>query len=361
MICGNLQDGVPAQRLYNAGDFPPIAKERLMTMRFDLYAVGNALVDLEYRVEESTLQSLGIEKGVMTLAEAEAQARLLSTLDAQYHREKQACGGSAANSIIAASAFGSRCYYSCKVANDSLGDFYRQDLIAAGVATNLKEQRPDGVSGTCVVMVTPDSERTMNTYLGITADVSSDELDLEALRSSRWLYIEGYLSTSSSARAAVALAHQEARAAGAKIALTFSDPAMVQYFQPQLRELLGDGVDLLFCNEWEAKAFANTDDLDVALTALRAVAQSGVLTRGAEGAWAWTQHAILELPAVPTKAIDTLGAGDSVAGAVLHGLSQGWSLEQSTRLALRTASAVVSQYGPRLALSQYRELLETPT
>ncbi len=329
-----------------------------MTTRFDVYAVGNALVDLEYRVEDDFLQSQSIEKGVMTLAEADAQARLLSALDSKHPREKQASGGSAANSIIAASAFGSRCFYSCKVAADSLGDFYRSDLIAAGVSTNLQEQRPEGVSGTCVVMVTPDSERTMNTYLGITADVSVSELDLDALRASRWLYIEGYLSTSESARAAVALARTEARAAGVKLALTFSDPAMVQYFQPQLRELLGDGVDLLFCNEWEAKSFAGSDDLDVALTALRQVAQAGVLTRGAEGAWAWTQHSILELPAVPAQAIDTLGAGDSVAGAVLHGLSQGWTLEQSTRLALKTASAVVSQYGPRLPLAQYRELLE---
>lgn len=329
-----------------------------MTTHFDVYAVGNALVDLEYRVDDAFLQAQGIEKGVMTLAEADAQARLLSALDNQHTREKQASGGSAANSIIAASAFGSRCFYSCKVAADNLGEFYRHDLIAAGVSTNLQAQRPQGVSGTCVVMVTPDSERTMNTYLGITADVSTSELDLDALRASRWLYIEGYLSTSDSARAAVALARTEARAAGVKLALTFSDPAMVQYFQPQLRELLGDGVDLLFCNEWEAKGFAGSDDLDTALAALRQVAQMGVLTRGAEGAWAWTQNAILELPAVPATTVDTLGAGDSVAGAVLHGLSQGWTLEQSTRLALKTASAVVSQYGPRLPLPQYRELLE---
>jgi len=329
-----------------------------MTTRFDVYAVGNALVDLEYRVDDDFLTRQGIEKGVMTLAEADSQLSLLNALDSQYTREKQASGGSAANSIIAASAFGSRCFYSCKVAADNLGDFYRQDLIAAGVSTNLQAQRPDGVSGTCVVMVTPDSERTMNTYLGITADVSVHELNLDALRASRWLYIEGYLSTSESARAAVKLARSEARAAGVKLALTFSDPAMVQYFQPQLRELLDDGVDLLFCNEWEAKSFADSDDLDVALTALRQVAQMGVLTRGAEGAWAWTQHAILELPAVPVTAIDTLGAGDSVAGAVLHGLSQGWTLEQSTRLALKTASAVVSQYGPRLPVTRYRELLE---
>ena len=328
-----------------------------MSPRFDIYAIGNALVDLEYRVDDAFLASQGVQKGVMTLAEADAQGRLLAALDRDHAREKQASGGSAANSIIASAAFGSRCYYSCKVAADALGDFYRRDLIAAGVATNLAEARPQGVTGTCVVMVTPDTERTMNTFLGITTDISATELDLDTLRASRWLYIEGYLSTSDSARAAVAKARTVARENGVKLALTFSDPAMVQYFQPQLRDLLGDGVDLLFCNEAEACGFAGSDDLDTALGVLRQHAREGVITRGSRGAWAWTQQAVIELPAHPVTAVDTLGAGDSVAGAVLHGLSQGWSLERSTRLAIRTAAEVVSQFGPRLPLARYQALL----
>ncbi len=328
-----------------------------MTTRFDVYAIGNALVDLEYRIEDDFLQRHGIEKGMMTLAEPESQARLLAALDVDHQRLKQASGGSAANSIIASSAFGASCYYNCKVAGDELGSFYRRDLIAAGVATNLGEQGPEGVSGTCVVMVTPDTERTMSTYLGITADLSTDELDLDALRASRWLYVEGYLCTSPSARAAVATARAEARAAGVKLALTFSDPAMVRYFQPQLRELVDDGVDLLFCNEDEALGFAGCSDLDEALQALRQISSQGMITRGKEGAWAWTRNSVIELPAVPVQAVDTLGAGDSFAGAVLFGLSQGWSLEDSARLALRTASEVVSQFGPRLPLPRYRELL----
>lgn len=329
-----------------------------MNPRFDVYAIGNALVDLEYRVEDDFLQAHGIEKGLMTLTEADAQARLLNALDAGHVRLKQASGGSAANSIIATSAFGGRCYYNCKVAHDSLGEFYRNDLLAAGVATNIGEQRPAGVSGTCVVMVTPDTERTMSTFLGITAELSADELDAEALRASRWLYIEGYLCTSPTARAAVASARAEARAAGVKLALTFSDPAMVRYFQPQLRELVDDGIDLLFCNEEEALGFAGCTDLEQALQALREIAPQGMITRGGEGVWAWTRQAVIELPAFPVTAVDTLGAGDSFAGAVLFGLSQGWSLERSARLALRVAAEVVSQYGPRLPLPRYRELMQ---
>jgi len=328
-----------------------------MSTLYDVYAIGNALVDLEYRIGDEFLRQHGIAKGMMTLADDAAQARLLAALDVAHERIKQASGGSAANSIIATSAFGARCYYNCKVANDELGGFYRHDLIAAGVATNLGERRPDGVSGTCVVMVTPDTERTMSTYLGITADLSAGELDMDALRASRWLYIEGYLCTSDSARAAVSAARAEARAAGARLALTFSDPAMVLYFQPQLRELLGDGIDLLFCNEDEALGFTASGDLDTAIGHLRQIAERGVVTRGRHGAWAWTQHSVIELPAHEVEAVDTLGAGDSFAGAVLYGLSQGWSLEDSARLALRTAAEVVSQFGPRLPLARYRELL----
>lgn len=328
-----------------------------MTNTFDIYAIGNALVDLEYRVDDAFLTAHGIEKAIMTLADVGPQVSLLAALDGQYTRLKQACGGSAANSIIAAAAFGSRCFYSCKVASDALGDFYRDDLIAAGVSTNLSDIRPEGTSGTCVVMVTPDTERTMSTYLGITADLGDSELNVSALENSRWLYVEGYLCTSATARAAVAKARTIARAAGVKLSMTFSDPAMVLYFKDQLTELLGDGVDLLFCNEEEAIGFTATNDLDQALVKLRQQATRGVITRGAEGAWVWTQDSILELPATPAQAVDTLGAGDNFAGAVLYGLSQRWTLEQSARLALRTAAEVVAQFGPRLTQARYREVL----
>lgn len=330
--------------------------EIAMSRRFDIYAIGNALVDLEYAVNEDFLAQHGIEKGVMTLAEAAAQATLLDALDANAPRLKQASGGSAANSIIAASAMGARSFYHCKVANDALGTLYRDDLLAAGVSTNLAEVRPEGVTGTCVVMVTPDTDRTMNTYLGITAEVSRAELDPEALQDSQWLYIEGYLCTSDSARDAVVHAHELAKQAGVKRALTFSDPAMVQYFLPQLKSLLADGVDLLFCNEDEARGFTGCDDLEQAMESLRQVADSGIITCGKSGAWAWTQTSAQILPACPTTAVDTLGAGDSFAGAVLYGVSQGWTLENSARLAMQTAAEVVAQFGPRLSIERYRAL-----
>ncbi len=328
-----------------------------MHTSYDVYAIGNALVDVEYQVTDEFFTQHGIQKGVMTLVEADAQHQLLQSLEKRYGLTKRASGGSAANSIIALSYFGGRAFYSCKVANDSTGDFYMHDLHAAGVTSNLGDVRPSGTSGTCVVMVTPDTERTMHTYLGITADVSVAELNPQALASSKWLYIEGYLCTSASAREAVREARQLARAAGTRLAMTFSDPAMVQYFQPQLAEMLADGVDLLFCNEEEAKLWAGTDSVEAALNSLKPHARQIVITLGKAGALIWDGEQSLSIPAVATQALDTLGAGDNFAGAFLHGVSQGWPLEKAGRLAAATAAAVVSQFGPRLSAVQYPPLL----
>ncbi len=328
-----------------------------MSHRYDLYAIGNALVDLEYLVTDEFLQANQVEKGLMTLAEPEAQATLITRLEQTLTREKQASGGSAANSIIAAAAFGARCFYNGKVGNDELGHFYRADLDAAGVYSPATPASANAPTGTCVVMLTPDTERTMNTYLGISAELSEDDVDSDAISESRWLYIEGYLCTSDSARAAVSKARAIARSSGTALAMTFSDPAMVQYFKPQLTTMLDDGVDLLFCNEDEANGFSGTEQVDAAIESLRRIAKTGIVTIGPRGALVWDQRKIHHLEGIKVNAIDTLGAGDSFAGAVLYGLSQGWSLIDSAQLGIRTAATVVSQLGPRLPLQTYRSLL----
>ncbi|MDZ4297998.1 MAG: adenosine kinase [Moraxellaceae bacterium] len=332
-----------------------------MPHRYDLYAIGNALVDLEYLVTDDFLQDNGVEKGLMTLAEPESQAKLITQLEQTLTREKQASGGSAANSIIAAAAFGARCFYNGKVGNDALGQFYRADLDAAGVFSPATAADASAPTGTCVVMLTPDSERTMNTYLGISAELGPNDVDAEAIRASRWLYIEGYLCTSDSARAAVADARSIAREADTSLAMTFSDPAMVQYFKPQLTNMLAEGVDLLFCNEDEALGFSGTSSIEQAIDVLRKISNNGIITIGPRGAMVWDQHSVQHLDGLKVNAIDTLGAGDSFAGAVLYGLSQGWSLVDSAQLGIRTAAQVVSQLGPRLPLDAYRELLGVST
>lgn len=329
-----------------------------MSLRhFDVYAIGNALVDAEYRVTDDFLARHGISKGQMTLVDEAQQQRLLTDLDSEFGLEKRASGGSAANTIIAVAAFGGRSFYSCKVANDGTGDFYVHDLHAAGVSSNLKPERENGISGTCVVMVTPDSERTMNTFLGITSDVSVAELVPEALAASHWLYIEGYLVSSGSARAAVKEARRLARASGVKIAMTFSDPAMVRFFKPGLAEMLDDGVDLLFCNEEEACLWSGALSVEHALEELKQIAGHIVITLGSQGALVWDGRRALRIAPTPTTPVDSNGAGDMFAGAYLFGLTRDWSPTRAGALASAAAAAVVGQFGPRLPLEQHAALL----
>jgi pfkB family carbohydrate kinase len=208
--------------------------------QYDVYGIGNALVDKEFEVEDQFFIDADIEKGFMTLIEPEKQKELVELLTQRYGLKKRAGGGSAANSIYALSQFGGKAFFSCKVANDETGHFYVKELGNQNISTNLSSTLEEGVTGRCVVMVTPDAERTMLTALGISQLVSVEELDYDAIRLSEYAYVEGYLVTSSSARAAVLELKDHAKEQGVKFALTFSDPAMVEYFRDGINEFIGD-------------------------------------------------------------------------------------------------------------------------
>lgn len=328
-----------------------------MNKKYHVYGIGNALVDMEFEVHDEFFSKNAIDKGVMTLVDEARQHQLISHLDA--FEGKKACGGSAANTIIAVSYFGGKAFYSCKVAKDDLGDFYIRDLQAAGVDSNLANgSRKDGITGKCLVMVTPDAERTMNTFLGITETFSVDELHLDALRNSEYLYIEGYLVTSGTGRHAAIEARKLAEASGVKTALTFSDPAMVKFFRDGLAEMIGNRVNLLFCNEHEAKTWAGSDSLDDAITALKKVADTFAITLGGKGALVFDGKHTIDIGPHPIKAVDSNGAGDMFAGAFLYGITHGHSFYEAGNIASLAAARVVSQFGPRLNAAAHREVLE---
>jgi len=324
--------------------------------KYHVYGVGNALVDMEFEVEDSFFEQHGIDKGVMTLVDEQRQHELMGHLDA--FDGKKASGGSAANTIIANSYFGGQSFYSCKVSNDELGDFYVQDLSAAGVDSNVGDGRKEGITGKCLVLVTSDAERTMNTYLGITETFSVDELHQSAIIDSEYLYIEGYLVTSSTGRHAAIEARKIAEENGVKTALTFSDPAMVQFFKDGLKEMIGEKVDLLFCNDAEALSWADTDDLDTALESLKQVASSFAVTLGSKGALLFDGKKMIEISPHQVKAVDSNGAGDMFAGAFLYGITHGHSFYEAGNIASLAAARVVSQFGPRLAAADHKEILE---
>jgi sugar/nucleoside kinase (ribokinase family) len=323
--------------------------------KYNVYGIGNALVDMEFKIDENFLNKMNVEKGVMTLVDSNRQDELLSELSTG--EVERACGGSAANSVIAVSQFGGQSFYSCKVANDEFGDFYAADLKSNGVETNLHKERESGVTGKCMVMVTPDADRTMNTFLGITETFAYDQIIPEELTNSEYLYIEGYLVTAPNARAAAIKAREFAVANGVKTSMTFSDLSMVLYFKEGLVEMLGpNGVDLLFCNEDEALKFTETEDIKVAADKMMEYARKVVITRGPKGAFIYDGTNTVEVGAPSVEAIDTNGAGDLFAGAFLYGTTHNMSDEDCAKLATEAASTLVTQFGPRLTAQQSQDI-----
>lgn len=324
--------------------------------KYNVYGLGNALVDMEFEVSPEMLAQNQIDKGVMTLIEEDRHHELLAKLDGSQSR--QTGGGSAANTLIAISQFGGQSFYSCKVASDNTGTFFMEDMKACGVATNLERQeRPEGHTGKCLVFVTPDADRTMNTYLGISASLAPTELVPEAIVESEYLYMEGYLVTSPTAKAAALQAYTLARQAGKKIALSLSDLNMVKFFKPGLQEMIGSGVDLLFANESEALAMADTSEMTTAIDYFKTIAKTFAITRGPQGSLVFDGQSLLEIDPVPVKAVDTVGAGDMYAGALLYGITNGMDFARAGKLASAASAKLVTELGARMPTDRVKALL----
>lgn len=324
---------------------------------YNIYGVGNALVDLEYNVSSETLDHLGIEKGVMTLIDEVKQADVVAALDgAECHR---ACGGSAANTVVAIAQMGGKGFFSCRIGDDETGKFYLEDLTRFGIATNITppETLNFGTTGKCLVLVTPDADRTMNTFLGVSADISIADLEADSIDASDYVYIEGYLVSSDSARATAIRARELAREHNTKVAFTLSDPNMVKFFKTGLLEIIGDGVDLLFANESEAIEMAGVESIEDAIAYLKTIAKEFVITLGPKGSLIYDGTTLHEIASYPVTAIDTVGAGDMYAGAFLYGITHGMDYATAGDLASRASAKIVTKYGPRLSDSEIQALL----
>jgi sugar/nucleoside kinase (ribokinase family) len=258
--------------------------------------------------------------------------------------------------MIASAQFGGPTFMSCKVANDEDGDLYIADLEAAGVDHCLNGARAAGTTGKCLVLISPDAERSMNTYLGISETLSIEQLDAEAITASEYLYIEAYLVTSPTGRAAAVKAREIAEAAGVKTSLSFSDPGMVEFFRDGLTEMIGERVDLVFCNEAEALGWGQTEELDTAIEKLKEVAASFVITLGAEGALTFDGSELVQIPPHRVQAVDSNGAGDMFAGAFLYAITRGEDFPTAGRFASLAAGRIVANYGPRLPAEDYGAL-----
>lgn len=326
-------------------------------MAYDIYGLGNALVDMEFQIRDDFLRAFDIAKGHMTLVDEDRQFELIENL--ADRKAIRSSGGSAANTLIGIAHLGAASFYSCRVAGDEAGRYFIDDLNRAGIDTNPHDRATAGVTGKCLVLITPDAERSMNTFLGISAALSVDDLNESALRASRYLYIEGYLASSPSACAAAIHAHELAEDSDVTTALTLSDPSMVELFRDELEAMLGNGVDHLFCNEEEALQWCRTDRLDVALRELKDIARCLNVTLGAEGTLTFDGHVQHQVNGFPVSAVDTNGAGDIFAGACLWAMLKGHELSAAARFGNYAASQLVANYGPRLSPQGYRELLRS--
>ena len=242
--------------------------------KYAAYAIGAALVDTEIKVTDEELASMGVEKGMMTLVDEARQAELLSNLSDHLIQASHASGGSAGNSMIGTALFGAPTFMSCKVAADVDGDIYLHDLETSGVAHSLSDKRGEGTTGKCIVLISPDAERSLNTYLGVSATLSTAEVDETAISESEWVYLEGYLVTSPTGHAAAVKTRELAEQYGVKTAVSFSDPGMVEFFRDNMAEMIGKSVDLVFCNEAEALEWGQTDSLSEACKAIGTIART---------------------------------------------------------------------------------------
>ncbi len=312
----------------------------------DVTGLCNGIVDIFADVSQEVFDPFGLEKGSMRLVHVDEQHDLLRRVGA--HKPVMRSGGSVANSVIAVAQLGGKSALCCSVADDQYGRFYRDECLEMGIrfSTPLSNS---GSTGTSVVLITPDAERTMRTSLGVCAELSPSHVDPETIRDSQWLFVEGYVfSNSDAGRAAIRESIRIAREGGSKVAVTCSDAWIVSGFGEPLREAL-KSTDLIFANEEESAALAGTTDVLSAGRKLKDSFPHVVLTAGPRGAFLWWEGEEIHVPAFACEPRDLTGAGDMFAGAFLYGITHGLKPYDAAHRACFLSRHVISQVGARLS------------
>lgn len=322
--------------------------------RFDVVGIGNALVDVIAHAPDAFVDDHGLVKGAMDLVDTDRAVALYQALGSAVEMS----GGSAANTMCGVASFGGRAAYIGKVTDDELGRVFGHDLLAVGVQFRPGDDCNDVPTGRCIIVVTPDAERTMNTFLGASSLLSISDVDDATIAAGKLLYMEGYLFDRDDAKAAFRHAAGVAHEAGGMVSLTLSDSFCVDRHRDDFRALVSDEVDLLFGNEAELVSLYETETFDEAVDELRRHCEFAAVTVGAAGSLIVTGDAVIEVPAHPVRrVVDTTGAGDLYAAGFVYGLTDGRSLPDCGRLGSIAASEVISHVGPR-PLVELRTLVE---
>jgi len=308
----------------------------------DILGIGNAIVDIQTSVDESFLIENELKKGVMTLVDKKMQYRILSAL--KGHKLNKFSGGSAANTIIGFTQLGGRARFIGKVGNDEYGTFYKEDMIKAGV--EFETLCGNGVTGTCVVLVTPDAERTMLTCLGICGRITPKDISIEDIKSAELIYIEGYLWDSPLAKESCMAMLEEAKKLGKRVAFTVSDPFVVSRYKNEFLDLT-KWIDLLFCNLQEGQELTGLNEKEKVICAIGELVPHVAMTLGRDGSIIFDRGNVCHVPTKIVEPIDTNGAGDAFAGGFLYSYIKGSSLDLCAKKGNWLSGLIVSQIGAR--------------
>ena len=322
-------------------------------MKLNVYAFGSALVDIQVQVDDEVFHELGVEKGNMYLTERSRQEQVLKkllgsdelSLEGISARLKTAAGGSAANTVYGIVQLGGTAGLCGAVAHDIFGELYRRDMEASGV--QFIPRIAEGVSGTCVVLISNDAQRTMLTCLGVSSELMPDDINVHLLQNSDYIYLEGYLFDSAMATETMQHAISLAKRAGVKVAFTASDAFCIDRHRDMFLNIINNDVDLLFANAQEARALTGAPDTEAALLQLGEMCSGVALTDGEHGSILRMNGTTIRIAPHKVTALDTTGAGDSYAAGLLYGLTNGCSVERSGAIASLFSARVVSQMGPR--------------
>jgi len=311
---------------------------------YDVVAIGNALVDVLSHEDESFPARVGVESGAMTLVDEERSEQIYAAMGPGT----EVSGGSAANTVAGVASFGGRAAYIGKVRDDEMGRVFRHDLRSAGVAFETPAAGEGPSTGRCLVVVTPDAQRTMSTFLGIAPEIHRGDVDAEVIGAASITYVEGYLWDRPEAKDAIVAAAEVARACGRRMAFTLSDPFCVDRHRAEFLDLVDGHVDLLFANEAEICSLYETGDFDVALQKVRGHSEIAVLTRSEHGSVVVADGEVHVVAAAPVDhVVDTTGAGDLFAAGFLYGLTYGRDLATCAHLGAAAAAEVISHLGAR--------------